>query len=639
MKIANDAEIKLQVKINDDSASKNLDILNNKSDITSNSLKKIGDVGKKAFKATAIAIGTVSTALGGLVMKSVQMAGDLEQQIGGSEAVFKDFAETIQKTGAEAYKTMGLSQNDFLATANKMGALMQGSGLSIEKSAELSTKAMQRAADVASIMGIDIEFAMESIAGAAKGNFTMMDNLGVAMNATTIEAYALSKGIKTSYAEMSNAQKVEMAMEMFLEKSAYAMGNYAKENETFAGSLQTLKASFSNFMSGSGNINDLIDSIVSFGDILIKSIGEMSPKIVDGVVALINNLVPQIPKILQSLLPSIINGAMSLIRGLLNAMPTILSTLIQIVPMLMNSITSIVTTLSSMLPQILQSLMTGMIFIMNSLSEALPKLIPQLVNAILQLIPVLLEKIPIFIQAGINLLIGLGNGLLDAIPIIVEMLPQIIESLINGLMGALPQLILLGPTLLVGLAKGLISAIPSLVSITPKIWQGLVDGIKKGVGSFADVGKDLILGLWRGIEDVTGWLIDKIKGFGKTILNGIKSIFGINSPSKEFAWIGKMNVIGLEEGMEDNIPDLNSTIDRTIKYGYDTTGLDFLQNGADNISSMFSNGMIFGASSSPIYITVNADMQMDKFGQVFVGGVKTFSNGAKNTYNFGGGIK
>lgn len=137
------------------------------------SLSKLGNVGKSVFKGLAIGIGTTATALGGLVMKSVEMAGDLEQQIGGSEAVFEKFAETVQKKGAEAYKVMGLSQNEYLATANKMGSLMQGAGLNVKKSMDLTTKAMQRAADVASVMGIDTSFAMESIAGAAKGNFTI----------------------------------------------------------------------------------------------------------------------------------------------------------------------------------------------------------------------------------------------------------------------------------------------------------------------------------------------------------------------------------------------------------------------------------------------------------------------------------
>lgn len=140
-------------------------------------LDKMGSIAKTGFKAIATSVGVAATAITGLIGKSVQMAGDLEQQIGGTEAVFGEFAETVQDKASKAFDKMGLSANDFMATANKMGALMQGSGLSIEDSMELSTQAMQRAADVASIMGIDVNFAMESIAGAAKGNFTINHSL------------------------------------------------------------------------------------------------------------------------------------------------------------------------------------------------------------------------------------------------------------------------------------------------------------------------------------------------------------------------------------------------------------------------------------------------------------------------------
>jgi hypothetical protein len=136
-------------------------------------LNKIQSIAKTGFGAMATSVGVAATAMTALIGKSVQAAGELEQQIGGTEAVFGEFASTVQDKAAKAFETMGVSANDFMATANKMGALMQGSGISVEKSMDLSTKAMQRAADVASIMGIDLDSAMESIAGAAKGNFTI----------------------------------------------------------------------------------------------------------------------------------------------------------------------------------------------------------------------------------------------------------------------------------------------------------------------------------------------------------------------------------------------------------------------------------------------------------------------------------
>jgi hypothetical protein len=127
-----------------------------------------------AVGGAAIAAGAAAAKLGVEVIKSF---GELEQNLGGSEAVFGQYAASIQKTGEDAYKNLGASQSEYLAIANKMGALFQGSGIEQAKSLELTEKAMQRAADMSSVMGIDLSMALESVAGAAKGNFTMMDNV------------------------------------------------------------------------------------------------------------------------------------------------------------------------------------------------------------------------------------------------------------------------------------------------------------------------------------------------------------------------------------------------------------------------------------------------------------------------------
>lgn len=519
---------------------------------------KMGGIAKSVGSAFVKGTAVAGTALIGLIGKSVSMAGDLEQQLGGTEAVFGQFASQVQAKSKEAFSTMGLSANDYMTTINKMGALMQGSGLDIETSMDLSSQAMQRASDVASIMGIDIDMAMESIAGAAKGNFTMMDNLGVAMNATTIEAYALSKGINKSYNEMTKAEQVQYAMQMFLEKSSYAMGNYSKENETFAGSLQTLKASFGNFMSGAGSIDDVINSVVSFGNILVKSITEMAPKITTGLVQLLNGIIPQIPILLQSLLPSVITGVISLIQGIINTLPTI------------------ITMLAGMLPTIITALINGLVTIIQTLAQMLPELMPTIIDAILGIIPILIDNLPLFIKAGWQLITGLLEGIIRSIPTLLSYIPKIISSLFNYFK-QMPKMAI-------------------------------------------DIGKNLVKGIWNGISNVTDWVLGKIKGFGKSILNGIKGIFGIHSPSTEFAWVGKMNAKGLIKGMDG--------MEKEVQQSFD---------------GMFDlSPQLYGTSStnmSPnVNVVVNSNYEQDPLGQM-VSKVKTFSGGSKNDYNYGyGGV-
>lgn len=212
----------------------------------------------ESFKS--LASGLASLGIGNMVKQAISLAGDLQQNIGGSESVFKNYAGTIQKTAETAASSLGLSQSKYLATATKMGSLFQGSGFSVAQSADMVTQSMQRASDVASIMGISVDSAMEAVAGMAKGNFTMMDNLGVAINDTNLQIYAQEKGLgKLS----TTQQKVNAAMQMFLDKSDYAAGNYAKENDTYSGALTTFKAELEDFAAEAGTaLLPLVQSVL-----------------------------------------------------------------------------------------------------------------------------------------------------------------------------------------------------------------------------------------------------------------------------------------------------------------------------------------------------------------------------------------
>lgn len=217
-----------------------LDGLEEQSRRTGDSIQ--GIFGNIAGKLAALGIGKI-------ISDSIMGGGELEQQLGGVEVVFKSHADSMKEAAVSAAENMGLSESAYLASANKMGALFKGSGFDIAYAADMSQQAMQRAADVASIMGVDVSSAMEAVTGAAKGNFTMMDNLGVAMNDTTLQAYAQEKGLGKLE---TTQQKVGAAMQMFLDKTEYAAGNYSRENDTFSGSLTTLKAEFENLTADLG---------------------------------------------------------------------------------------------------------------------------------------------------------------------------------------------------------------------------------------------------------------------------------------------------------------------------------------------------------------------------------------------------
>lgn len=338
-------------------AKHDIDSVADEGEKTHSKLKSVfGKIGSAAVAcgktiATGLAVGTA--AMGTLTYKALNVVGELEQNMGGSEAVFGKYANKMQTTAKNAFENMGLSTSSFLATANKMGALFQGVGIDIEESSDLAATSMQRAADVASIMGIDLNSAMESIAGAAKGNFTMMDNLGVAMNDTTLETYALEKGIKKTYSTMTTGEKVNLAMQMFLEKTAYATGNYAKENETLAGSFSTVKAAMTNFLDGSGDVDQLVDSFANAANVIIENLNNLLPRLVNGIDELIKKLSPKIPGLLKAVLPSIVQGAVSLMKGLAKAVPELIEALL---PVVLEGAATLIKAVVETLPEIVTSI-------------------------------------------------------------------------------------------------------------------------------------------------------------------------------------------------------------------------------------------------------------------------------------------
>jgi hypothetical protein len=282
------------------------------------SFAKFGTFAANAGKAIAAGLAVGTAAIGTLLKESLKISGEVEQGLGGAEAVYGKFAGKIVEKSKTAYSAMGLSMADYLATANKMGSLFVGTGAEIESAYDMTTNAMQRAADVAAIMGIDINWAMESVAGMAKGNFTMMDNLGVAMNETTLKAYALEKGITESWDEMEQGQKIGIAYQMFMERTAYAMGQYTKENDTYAGSISTMKAAWQNLLSGEVDAEELMPSIENGIRVIADRIAKLAPVLADGISTLIDALAPHIGPILDKLVPVFTDFALKIADTLID---------------------------------------------------------------------------------------------------------------------------------------------------------------------------------------------------------------------------------------------------------------------------------------------------------------------------------
>lgn len=495
---------------------------------------KLGGIAKVGGLAIASGLAAGVAGIAAITGKAVMAQAELEQQIGGSEAVFGEYAKTIQEKGAAAFKTAGLSQQEFLQGANKMGSLFQGAGFSVQASMQMSADSMQRASDIASIMGISTTEALEAVTGMAKGNFTMMDNLGVAMNDTSLNAYALEKGLGKTTQQMSIQEKVGLAQQLFMEKTAKYAGNYAKENETLSGSLNTTKKAFDNLLSGSGDVNDFIDSIIKTIEIAVPKIVEMLPKIVTGIGKVLGALVPELAKVLPTLVPALIQAVVGLLNALVAALPTIVQVLVNALPILIQAFVQLFLAILQALPQIIKIIADAIPTIVGSIVTALtsPESLQAIIMGAITLLMALVQAIPVIV-----------NALVKAIPVIIQ---NILAVLTNPVF--IRQMIDAGVQLLKAVISGIVSMLGAIGSAVWDIIKTIGNVLKPS--NLISIGSDVVKGLWQGIQDMGGWLKDKIIGFVKDKIPGpIKSALGIHSPSRVAAALGKQVPAGLAEGI------------------------------------------------------------------------------------------
>lgn len=517
--------------------------LKNNQDALDGTKKGLDDAGKAAddsgprfeklgttLKVSAAAMGAVAVAAAAAAVKMgaevVKQFGELEQNLGGSEAVFGKYAAGIQKSGEEAYKNLGLSQSDYLATANKMGALFQGSGIEQQKSLDLTEKAMQRAADMASVMGIDMSMAMESVAGAAKGNFTMMDNLGVAMNATNIEAYAAGKGLDFVWSKASQAEKAEMAMQMFFDSTSQYAGNFAREaTETVTGSIGLLQAALGSFTAGLGNTD--------------ADMKNLTQNLVDAFQAVVKNVVPIIE---------------NLTKALPDAFEAILGAVGDLLP-------SLLTTATSLFEQVLGAVL-----------QLLPELIPVAVEAIMTIVNTLIDNLELIIEGAFMLITALAQGIIEALPELVPKIVEVITRIVAIIIENLPLILGAALQIMVALAGGLISSVPELVKAVPTLIRALVSGFGSLNSQIKNIGKDIVRGVWEGIKSAATWFTEQVKSFFSGIVDSVKSVLGINSPSKVFAGIGGYMAEGLGQGFTAEMQNVAKQINNSIPTNVTMTG-------------------------------------------------------------------
>ncbi len=561
------------------------------------------------IKTLGSAIKQVGATLISVGKDALNSYADYEQLVGGVETLFKNSANVVEGYANNAYKTAGLSANEYMETVTSFSAsLLQSLNNDTAKSAKVADMAITDMADNANKMGTDMTMIQNAYQGFAKQNYTMLDNLKLGYGGTKSEMERLLKdaqkisGIKY---DISSLNDVYQAIHVIQGELGITGTTALEASTTIQGSVNSMKSAWKNMLTGiaddnadfKGLVNNLVDSI----GIAAENIMPRVKVIVDGIVALIPELTG---KIIEHL-PEIMKTGSEIITQLVDSLTTFAP---DIGYSAFYIIDELVSGIMNNFPTILQAGIDLLTEFINGISQTLPNLIPVALESLMTVTTTLLDNIDSIIDAGIQLLIGLADGLINALPNLIDKIPVIIDKLIMAITNNLPKIVESGILLMSKLGLGIVKAIPQLISKIPQIISSLVNGFKNYFSNMADVGRNLVSGIWEGIKNAKDWIFTKIKEWCGSILNGIKAFFGIHSPSKVFKdEIGTNLALGVGEGFSDTMKDVTKEMSSSIPTEFD---INSTVNRVDT-SNQLSLESITGAFVTAVK-NLNAQIIIDK---------------------------
>lgn len=321
------------------------------------------------------------------------------------------------------------------------------------------------------------------------------------------------------------------------------------------------------------NAPTIASAAVQIVETLVNGIATLLPMLIEGAAQLIVGLATGLAQSLPTLVPTIVEVVLQIVQTLIDNIPMLIDAALQLITGLAQGIINAIPVIVAALPQLITSLIDGLlsaipqiiqagIDLLVSLVAALPEIITAIVEAIPQIIDgiitALTENIPLIIQAGIDLLVALIQALPEIIVTIVQVIPQIISSIVNALIGNIDQIIMAGVQLFVALIENLPTIIIEIVKAVPQIVSGIVQAFASLGGELINAGANLLHGLWEGISSAASWLWDKVTGWAKGLVDGIKGFFGIHSPSTVFAEIGTNMGEGVGVGFGESMDGVSS---------------------------------------------------------------------------------
>lgn len=468
-----------------------------------------------AAKVGGAAIAAAAAGVGALTKASLENYAQYEQLVGGVETLFKSNASTVLAYAENAYKTAGLSANQYMETVTSFSAsLLQSLGGDTEAATKYADMAITDMSDNANKMGTSMEMIQNAYRGFAKSNYTMLDNLALGYGGTKEEMQRL-----LADAEKLSGQKFDLSSYADIVDAIHVVqtemgitGTTAKEaSTTIQGSVSSMKSAWQNLVTAFGDENanldeymgNFVDSIVTVGKNVIPRLQTILPRLVEGITGLANALIPMLPPIIETLLPSVVEGAIAIVNGVVAILPQILTVIAGAMPQVIDAMLTI-------LPQLITAGLEIIVALSQGIIASLPQLFPAAIDAVMAIVDTLLDNIDLLIDTGIEFIFALTDGLIDALPKLIAKMPEIIVKIVKAIIDNLPKIILAGVQLILKLIEGIVKSIPDIIKAILQLISDLITTFKNT--DWAKVGKDLIDEILSGLKqswtNIKTWFTD-----------------------------------------------------------------------------------------------------------------------------------
>lgn len=505
-----------------DDMEEEIDDAGDAADKSSGKFEKFGSVLKgigAAMGAVAVAAGAAAVSLGKEVIAAY---ADYEQLVGGVDTLFKESSQELQTYAANAYKTAGMSANDYMETVTSFSAsLISSLGGDTEAAVKYADMAITDMSDNANKMGTDMELIQNAYQGFAKQNYTMLDNLKLGYGGTKTEMERLladAQAISGIEYNIDSYADVVEAIHVIQDSMGIAGATAAEAENTISGSINSLQAALQNMLVGFGDANADMN-------MLCQNMVDALKNVIKNVTPVIENMVKVLPTVTDALLtafadllPSLLDTVTQLFTQILN---TILTLLPQLIPAAVSAIMTIVQALIDNLPLLVDAAVQLVVSLVEGIGSALPQLIPAAVQAIVTIVQGLIENLPMILDAALQLIMGLAEGLLTAIPILIEALPSIILAIVDFIIGAIPQIIEAGIQLLTSLVSALPEIITAIVAAIPQIIEGIITAVLDSIPQLVQAGIDLLVALIQALPEIITTIVAAIPEIIGSIVNAL----------------------------------------------------------------------------------------------------------------------